>query len=85
VIDKQGRIHDGLIVAETSGLITLRSGEVEDDTILRSTIAEMRASSVSIMPEGFEKDINLGAMADLIAFLHGGDLQTKTADARRRN
>jgi hypothetical protein len=75
VIDKLGRIHDGLIVAETSGLITLPSGEVEDDILLRSTIAEMRASSVSIMPEGFEKNIDLGAMADLIAFLQAGDLQ----------
>ncbi|MCI0625643.1 MAG: hypothetical protein L0387_29035, partial [Acidobacteria bacterium] len=75
VIDKEGRIHDGLIVAETSGAITMRSGEVDDHTVLRSMIAEMRASSVSLMPEGFEKSIDLGSMTDLIAFLQGGDLQ----------
>lgn len=75
VIDKDGRIHDGLIVAETGGAITLRSGETDDQTVLRSMISEIRASSVSLMPEGFEKSIDPGSMADLIAFLQGGDLQ----------
>jgi putative heme-binding domain-containing protein len=72
VISKDGRIHDGLIVAETPGTLTLRRAEGEDETILRSRITGMRASMVSLMPEGFEKDINLQAMADLVAFLQGG-------------
>jgi len=38
VIDKDGRIFDGLIVAETGGAITLRSGETEDQAVLRSRI-----------------------------------------------
>jgi len=75
VIDKDGRIFDGLIVAETGGAITLRSGETDDQAVLRSRISEIRASSVSLMPEGFEKSIDPDSMADLIAFLQGGDLQ----------
>jgi len=77
VIDKDGRIYDGLIVAETGGAITLRSGETDDQAVLRSRISEIRASNVSLMPEGFEKSIDPGSMADLIAFLQGGDLQKR--------
>jgi len=72
VISKDGRIHDGLIVAESPGTLTLRRAEAEDETILRSRITGMRASMVSLMPEGFEKDVSPPAMADLIAFLQGG-------------
>jgi putative heme-binding domain-containing protein len=72
VISKDGRIHDGLIVAETPGTLTLRRAEGEDETILRSRITGMRASMVSLMPEGFEKDFSPSAMANLIAFLQGG-------------
>ncbi|MCI0624996.1 MAG: HEAT repeat domain-containing protein [Acidobacteria bacterium] len=74
VIDKEGRIHDGLIIAETSGAVTLRSGEGEDQTVLRSRISEIRASNVSLMPEGLEKGIDQRGMTDLLAFLQGGNL-----------
>lgn len=48
--------------------------EAEDLTLLRAAIAEVRASSMSLMPDGFEDGINPRQMADLIACLQGANL-----------
>jgi putative heme-binding domain-containing protein len=71
VTTKDGRILDGLIVSESPGTITLRSSNAEDETILRRNVVEIRTSSVSLMPEGLEKDMNRQDLADVIAFLQG--------------
>jgi putative heme-binding domain-containing protein len=71
VTTKDGRILDGILANETPGAITLRNGEA-DETILRRNIAEIRASKLSLMPDGFEKKSNKQAIADLIAYLRGG-------------
>ena len=56
VTTKDGRMYDGVISNETPGMITLRGGSDEgDETILRANIAQMRASSLSLMPDGLEK------------------------------
>jgi len=58
ITTKDGRMYDGVIANETPGAITLRGGSEDgDDTILRKNIAEIRASSVSLMPEGFERTL----------------------------
>lgn len=74
VTTKNGRIIDGLILSETPGTLTLRR-EGGDKTILRSQVAEIRASPVSLMPDGLEESISQRDMADLIAFLQGRDLR----------
>jgi hypothetical protein len=38
-------------------------------TIARQRIAEIRATGQSLMPEGLERHISVGEMADLLAFL----------------
>lgn len=72
---RDGRLLDGLIVNETSNSLTLRRPEAEDLTLLKAAIADVRASSVSLMPDGFEDGINPRQMADLIAYLQGANLQ----------
>lgn len=73
ITTKDGRLHDGVIGSETPGMITLRNGSEDgDDVILRSNITEMRASAISLMPEGLEDSLNKQAMADVIAYLRGG-------------
>ncbi len=74
VVTADGRIHDGVIASETPGTLTLRSGEEEDDTVLRSNISSIRASSISLMPEGLEKEMSRQDLADVIAFLQGAGL-----------
>ena len=70
---KDGRMYDGVIANETPGSITLRGGSDEgDETVLRKNIAEIRASAVSLMPEGFEDNLSKQDVADVIAYLRGG-------------
>jgi putative heme-binding domain-containing protein len=72
VTTKDGRMYDGVLGNETAGAITLRGGAEEDVTILRKNIAEMRASSISLMPEELEKSMSKQDIADVIAYLRGG-------------
>ena len=74
IITKDGQMHDGLIVSETPGTLTMRRGEGEETALLRSQIVEIRASSVSLMPDGLEQDLKEQDLADVIAFLQGEDL-----------
>ncbi|MGH9837524.1 MAG: PVC-type heme-binding CxxCH protein [Blastocatellia bacterium] len=68
---RDGRIQDGILANETTGTITLRNTD-GDFTILRKNIAEIRASSLSLMPDGFEKSLTKQQVADIIAYLRGG-------------
>jgi hypothetical protein len=40
--------------------------------VLRKNVAEIRASSVSLMPDGLEEQLSVQDVADLIAYLRGG-------------
>ncbi len=71
VVDKQGRIYDGLLASETAEAVTLR-GEYENVSLRRSEIEEMRASTVSLMPEGLEQDMSRQELADVIGYLRAG-------------
>jgi len=73
VTTKEGRLYDGILANETPGAITLRGGSDEGDvTLLRRNIAEIRASSISLMPEDIEKSMTRQGLADVIAYLRGG-------------
>ncbi len=72
VTTKDGQIHDGVIANETPGAITLRGGTESDETILRANVAEIRASSVSLMPDGLEQSMSRQDIADVIAYLRAG-------------
>ena len=72
VTAKAGRMYDGILAGETPGTITLRGGTGGDVTLLRSDIAEMRASGISLMPEGLERPLTKQQMADVIAYLRAG-------------
>ncbi len=69
VVTKQGKIHTGIISAETAATLTLKRAEAKEDVILRETLDELISTGQSLMPEGLEKDIDKQALADLIAFI----------------
>ena len=75
-----GRVFSGIIVAENANNITLRKAEAKEDTIRRSDIDEMRASGVSLMPEGLEKDLSKQDLADVIRFVKAIGQSAKTGD-----
>ncbi|HEX2523521.1 MAG TPA: HEAT repeat domain-containing protein, partial [Terriglobia bacterium] len=73
VMTKDGRMFDGILANETPGAVTLRGTSDEGDiTLLRRNIGEIRASTISLMPEELEKTLNHQALADVIAYLQGG-------------
>ena len=69
VTTKDGEIRNGVLANETAGMITLRGGSVENETILRKNIAEIRASKISLMPDDFEKSLSRQDLADVIAYI----------------
>jgi putative membrane-bound dehydrogenase-like protein len=69
VTTKAGKTLTGMIAAETASSITLRRAEKEEDTILRSQIDEIAASTKSLMPEDLEKVLSKQDLADVIRYL----------------
>ena len=67
---KNGRVVSGLLAAETAASITLRGQEAKEEVILRTDIDELHSTGKSLMPEGLEKQIDVPAMADLLAYLN---------------
>jgi putative heme-binding domain-containing protein len=71
LVTTDGRTLTGIIAAETANSVTLKRAEDVADTVPRDEIEQLRASGLSIMPEGLEKQIDPAAMADLLAYLAG--------------
>jgi len=69
ILTKAGNILEGVIAGESATSVTLRRAEGETVTVLRTEIDVLASSNLSLMPEGVEKAIDLGQMADLIEFV----------------
>jgi putative heme-binding domain-containing protein len=67
-----GQVLAGMIAEESPTSLTLKQAQNKQDVILRDSIAEIKATGLSLMPEGFEKKLTAQEMADLIAFLRVG-------------
>ena len=59
-----------MITAETANSLTIRRADGTTETVLRIDIEELRSTGLSFMPEGLEKQIDVPAMADLLAYLN---------------
>ena len=68
-VTNAGLTREGLLTAETASGVTLVGSEGKTATLLRSDLETLAASGKSLMAEGFEKDLNPQAIADLFAFL----------------
>jgi putative membrane-bound dehydrogenase-like protein len=64
-----GKSITGILAIETPTSLVLKRGDNAEDTILRTQIEEVRASTKSLMPEEFEKQISPAEMADLLKYL----------------
>ena len=75
-----GEIITGVMANQSATAVTLRRRKGEQDTVLRSNIAELRALTVSAMPENLEEGITVQQMSDLLEFLKtlGSDKTAKT-------
>ncbi len=78
-----GQLITGVMANQSATAVTLRRRKGEQDTVLRSNIAELRALTVSAMPENLEESINLQQMSDLLEFLKSlGTVKTASADPK---
>lgn len=66
---KDGRVVTGMIAAESAASLTLRRAENASETLLRSQIDTIQATSKSLMPEGLEMQLPPQAVYDVIAYL----------------
>ncbi len=69
LVTTSGRVLTGMIAAETANSLTIRKPDGVEETVLRLQIEELRGTGLSFMPEGLEKQIDVAAMADLLAYL----------------
>lgn len=66
---KSGEVLDGILSAETANNVVLRTAGGVEQAVLRSDIAAMKASPLSLMPTGFESALKPQDMADLLQWL----------------
>lgn len=64
-----GLTHSGIVAAETAAAVTLMGPERATQTVPRADIETMESTGLSLMPAGFERELDPAALADLIAYL----------------
>src|SRR5213075_1851581 len=69
---KDGRSLAGVVNAETATTLTLVQSGGTSEKILRGDISQIRASGLSLMPEGLEQNMTPQDLADLISYLNSG-------------
>jgi putative membrane-bound dehydrogenase-like protein len=67
---KNMRVVTGMLAAETATGLTIRRPDGQSESIQRADVENLRSLGVSYMPEGLEKQIDVPAMADLLAYLN---------------
>jgi putative heme-binding domain-containing protein len=70
-----GRVVTGMIAEETANSVTIRQPNGGEEIVPRHQIEELRSTGLSFMPEGLEKQIDVPAMADLLAFISSAQSQ----------
>lgn len=63
-----GRVLTGLIAGESAAGITLANGDGRHE-VPRSQIESLDATGKSLMPEGFEEQLDVQALADVLAYV----------------
>ncbi len=71
VLTDDGRTVEGMISEETSDSIVIRGQNDQRTVVRRDSIEQLKATGVSLMPEGIESQVDQQAMADLLAFIKG--------------
>jgi putative membrane-bound dehydrogenase-like protein len=87
---RDGRSLSGIVSAETATTLKLVQGGGGQETVLRSDIQEMRASGLSLMPEGLEQNMTPQDLANLIAYVKTsprpmGTASTEQMEEAKRN
>jgi putative heme-binding domain-containing protein len=68
---KDGRVYQGLLVEQASGLLVLRDAQNRTTRIAATEIEHQVAQPASLMPEGLLRDLTAQQAADLLEYLSG--------------
>ena len=69
LVDTSGKVSTGIISSETSSSVTMKQPEGKTITVLRTDIEQLKPNGVSLMPVGFEKQLSVAQLADVISFI----------------
>jgi putative membrane-bound dehydrogenase-like protein len=69
ILTEQGKVHTGIISRQSADTLYLRTAELAEIRIARTSIEDMRESNTSVMPKGLDKTLSADELRDLIAYL----------------
>jgi putative membrane-bound dehydrogenase-like protein len=69
LLTDDGQVIEGLLEESNATSVTLKAQEGIRRTVLREQVEELRATGVSMMPDGFENQLDSTAMRDLIGYV----------------
>ncbi len=70
-LTQDDQVIDGIVVEETTDTVVLKSQNNTRHVLQRNQLQELKATGISMMPEGIEAQLDAQSMADLIAFIKG--------------
>ena len=69
ILTLDGVVVNGMLASETQTAVEIFDAQGKKQVVLREDIERLMASSKSVMPEGFEKQIDAQGFTDLLEFL----------------
>jgi putative heme-binding domain-containing protein len=69
VVTSDGRVLSGIISEEAGDALTLSLADGKRATVQRSEIEDFRSTGISLMPEGFQQDLDPAMLRDLIEYV----------------
>lgn len=69
IVTTSGRVLSGVLGDESPTSITLRQAEGKEATVLRKDVEQMRAMSISLMPEDLHQSVSPQDLANILAWL----------------
>jgi putative membrane-bound dehydrogenase-like protein len=69
VLMSDGRVVTGVIAEEAGATVTLAQADGKRATIPRSEIEELRNTGLSLMPEGYQQELDPAMLRDLVEFV----------------
>jgi putative membrane-bound dehydrogenase-like protein len=82
-ITDDGITHNGILLRENATSITLLGQQGKEETLLRRSFDDFVNSRISLMPEGFERDLSKQDMADVLAYVASQGVPAKQLAGNR--
>jgi len=79
ILTNDGAVLTGMLAGESANTLRLINTQGKEIQVLREDIETMQSSAKSLMPEGFESQMNKQEMADLLSFLNNRGRYTPIA------